>query len=619
MGGIGLYLAAINLFLNSGLLPRLISVHPDRILAGWRWAWTVRPGFAHVRGFYLRGQLQDAQFEVTVDDAYTRVNLRALLGRRFHTEWIEAKGVEFRVRPRVLLGPDTADEVSAYPSIQGLAELPLREAGVPLPEGPAEQWTVQLEGVQVAEVRELWMASHRFRGEATVVGRLVLHPGRTLEMGPATMQLVDGVVTVEDRPMAGEVRGQVAGALEAADLKSDRAMDLLRQLDATVNLSARIASLGLIGYPFDRWPMEIEGGIGQVELGVGLQHGYFTAGSRLKLEGKQLAVKAGGYLIRADVSALGLIQQQAGALKGSLAVTLHPLVLSSGGKVLLETAGVTLTGRATNLSVGMTPADGALDLEMTRSAPADLTLLNRWIDAPGVKVLRGTGTLDAHLSMGKGAKTQGGWLTVATDLATVQWDELTLSGKLKLAVDLGQLKFQRQSANLSGTTLALSEVSVKSPRIVTPTTRSWEGKVVLHDAQLRLAAPFQVRARVEGHFSDARPILSLLEEKGALPGWVTGFLEAKGLKVSGAVDDEGPHLALKDLVLDGEGVQMIGAVHRNAKALHALFLATVGPLSAGIRLADDKVQVQVVQPTEWFHAQMRAYEASRAARVTSAR
>ena len=47
------YLVAVNVFINTGLLPRLAAPIPERTKLSWDRAWTLVPGVVHVRGFKL--------------------------------------------------------------------------------------------------------------------------------------------------------------------------------------------------------------------------------------------------------------------------------------------------------------------------------------------------------------------------------------------------------------------------------------------------------------------------------------------------------------------------------------------------------------------------------------
>src|SRR5689334_12871161 len=116
--GAVLYLVAANVLLRTRLLRDLVSEGPD-IELEYTSAYSVWPGFVHVRDLALQVQDCDLQLAVAADSAQIEVSLHDLLFRRFHADRVSLLGLSFRLRTKV--DPPDAERpwVAAYPSIRG--------------------------------------------------------------------------------------------------------------------------------------------------------------------------------------------------------------------------------------------------------------------------------------------------------------------------------------------------------------------------------------------------------------------------------------------------------------------------------------------------------------------
>src|SRR5688572_11250461 len=79
----GLYLLAVNLFLNSPLAPRAFNRRPHRFQIHWTSAWTVWPGLVHTRGLKVEGWRPNVAWSITAERARGWIDLGSLTNRSF--------------------------------------------------------------------------------------------------------------------------------------------------------------------------------------------------------------------------------------------------------------------------------------------------------------------------------------------------------------------------------------------------------------------------------------------------------------------------------------------------------------------------------------------------------
>jgi hypothetical protein len=148
---VGLYLLAVNLFLNTPLARRAFNRNPARFQMAWSSAWTVWPGYVHVRGLKLRGHVNSVTWFVDSGRARGWIDLPLLSRRTLRI--FDLRGEE--VRSRVLRGDE-----------QKTAEDRI-EAGKPDtgPDPDYHPWTLRFERVRLAHIRQFDFNDFRLTGD----------------------------------------------------------------------------------------------------------------------------------------------------------------------------------------------------------------------------------------------------------------------------------------------------------------------------------------------------------------------------------------------------------------------------------------------------------------------
>lgn len=172
----GLYLLAVNLFLNSPLATRAFNRRPERFQIGWSSAWTVWPGYVRVRGLRLRGHVNEVTWFVTAERARGWIDLPRLLHRTFLLT--EFHGEE--VRSRVLRGPGqktAADRAAEKKKDGGRADRSYRP------------WTLRFERVFLDHVRGFDFNDVHLAGDGRVEGAFSVVIGRSFRLEPTRVRM----------------------------------------------------------------------------------------------------------------------------------------------------------------------------------------------------------------------------------------------------------------------------------------------------------------------------------------------------------------------------------------------------------------------------------------------
>lgn len=596
------YLLPANVVLNSGLVPALINRQPANLFIGWSSAWSLWPGRVQVHDFHMRVQDPGAQWELTIDKATTQVVLSALLRQTFQTAWVQARGVQFRFRPRV--AQDTpAALLEPYPPIAGFPTNFLPEHPEPEPVNP---WTVRLEQISVKEAREVWIAAYHGRIEAEVTqGRVELRPDRSIRVGPAHLQLAKGTVTLGKIPVLDSLNGSVDCSLDVKDIKESIGAKVLKSVNATVKVAGALHSAAFVNYHF---PIELAGGDGWLEVAASIDHGVLIPGSRALLTSDALVIPVSTYQLSGPLRIEGRVDAgDDGKARSTLDLSIAPFHLrDEEGSKRFESPGLRLSLTATDLLLGEAPIDGALKLDLNPTAPFPLRRANTYIGGASFKVDSGTAVLDAVTRAGGISPTPDGSINLQARQVAATFEHIPIKGDVVAHLLFSDPRLETMRTDFSGSTVEVSRILIGTKG----KSRSWHGVVNLQTATVALSPQVEAHAHITGTFSNAFPFLMLFGEKAGFPGWAIPLFEAKGLKVSGTLAFVGTRLVLKNLRADGVDLKIQGQLDITQKELSCIFLVKVHGFEMGLKRSDGKVEAEIFNAAPWFAKQVLASRAA---------
>lgn len=300
------YLIVANVLLRTRLLRNAISGPESSfaidgtstdLLLDYESAYSIFPGRVHVDGATVRGRERTLEWLLTLEQADLQVSLTDLLRRSFHVTSVGASGCRFRARMRLAPVDATPEVVAALPPITGFSDPPLLDEGPgppPLTDANYALWMVELEDVDVENVREVWIHTVRAEGDARVRGRWLLRPQRWLEIGPATVD-VNGVdVSYADRPFATGLRGSVAATVHPFDVQKAGRRALFDHVSYSGPLRGRAVLPGMLALLASGSGISSKRCEGALDTRIILDHGRLAPGSRATTEAEECNVEAKG-------------------------------------------------------------------------------------------------------------------------------------------------------------------------------------------------------------------------------------------------------------------------------------------------------------------------------------
>lgn len=262
-----LYLVAANVLLSGRMLRAKLDKGPEGTFIGWASARSLWPGRAEVRGLRIRDRDNKAEWMFELDQARLRYSLLGLLRKRLHIRHVRGRGLTFRARNRLDKSEATPERVRHLPPIFGLAVPPLKAPADPSPAGSADQGVppkkkkgldVQVTDLVVEGVREIWVDTARFQGDARLTGGFFLRPRMEAEVFPTTLKIASGKFSVRGTTAFDRVSGALGGTVRRWDPRQFPGSRMLRFLDGEAEIAAGSQEIAAL----DR----LLGGFGQLRL-----------------------------------------------------------------------------------------------------------------------------------------------------------------------------------------------------------------------------------------------------------------------------------------------------------------------------------------------------------------
>jgi len=286
----GLYLLAVNLFLNVPLSHRAFSRHPERFRIAWSSAWSFLPGRVYVRGLQIVGHTRNVAWSVAAERANGWIDLPALFGRTFRVSELHGEGV----RSQVLRGPGV-----------GAPPRPGRRRRFP--------WTLRFERVTLDRVRELRFNAFRLTGDGRAEGAFQTVLGGAFRLEPSTIRMPAGQLAMGSGAIARGVDLQAEASMGPFVVRQHPGLESFDFLSGSLQARGKVQDL-----PFLERSQIPAGGQGTLMVDLRAERGRLAAGSRLDLvappagAGSPFAMtaavarEAGGSALHLDIEAQGL-------------------------------------------------------------------------------------------------------------------------------------------------------------------------------------------------------------------------------------------------------------------------------------------------------------------------
>jgi hypothetical protein len=596
-----LYLVTANVALTSRAVAHLLSEDPETLHVEYTGARTLWPGRVHVESLRVRNRTSTVEWELHIDEADANISLLSLLRHRFAVGKVTANGVTFRLRLRLPPEDIDLDRVARMPPIAGFADVAQR--GVPPDPSPGtgKPWTIDLQGVSAANVREVWIDAFRGAGALSVRGGFTVGAD-ILTLAPSSAEIRGIDLTTGNDAIAREVTGSIDAVMDTLDLNAVHGAAVLRYLTTHSALQGEVAELTFLRHFIRSDKIVFSGGEGTFRGSTNVVRGIALPGTTAHIALERAKVVAQGSAVSGEVH----VDFTAGNGRNAGEETTSEVELSDLSITLpgYEAAAVTCrslsaTAKSHRIDVAE-PEISTRDFTYSWTAPHVSVVDLHAIDGALPKgspfhIEHGSAALAMH---GQGSLDGASMNAEIDSSASMRvWGARVESG-IKGKVPL-KASFAEGTLDFTGTELTLTD----------PTVSGWWAQVSVKQLMAHLR-PAKVALSVAVTARDGAPFLAFYRNTKAsssvadvamaiIPG---PLAESMTSHLHGAV-----HLAAWAGGLDVKGLDVVGAGSRlrgvlkgRGEKLDGGLLVEAGPAAVGLSFAGGGTSAVLLGAKRWF-------------------
>lgn len=608
-----LYLVAGNVWLRQGGLEKMLNRRPERLSIHWDSAWTVWPGVVHVRGFEMRQQTRIFQWLLAVDRGTVDVDLWNLRDRELLLGPLQGSGAAFRLRRRLDAPPRARPgRPDLYPSIPGLANPPDPKPEEIYPPRPRRRdpWHVRITGINLDDVREVWIEEVRFAGRARLAGGFDVRARQRVEVKPSRVEILAGTLALgagaEARPILADARGRIDGRIDPYSPKQLRGWKVLQSTSGRASLEGQVRSLAFLDVLFreTRWvDLRFAGGRTTAELR--LRRGQILPGSRLEARPDRVTVAFLDYRAQGDGTLRWWVEEAEGEPEGRASLDLDRFQIQREGygRPHVRGRGLQVEAASREPRIGGLFRPKWVTIDMPGAEVPDLRFYNAYLpDRSGLALTGGSGRMSARFRAAGPDWIGSGELRLAARGLGARFQEKQLRGDLEMRTLLRRADLRDKRFDISGTKVDLTDVVALGAVPAGEAPASWWARVHLDHAVLTPGAPVFLRARMESTLSDPRPLFSLVAPagRGKALRWVDDLLDVQGVGAVAELTVGRSLFRVDRLAASGGNARVEGRFRVADGRPQGILYAALGRLDVGVELADGKRDWKILRPRKWF-------------------
>jgi hypothetical protein len=217
----------------------------------------------------------------------------------------------------------------------------------------------------------------------------------------------------------------------------------------------------------------------------------------------------------------------------------------------------------------------------------------------------GTCELGGRLEFMEGGGAAG-QLDLEADDVILKRQETPIQGDLEVHASLSEGNLTTGRFDVSGTTFHLSDIakmadSTKKQEKLEP----WFGKLEFEDGTVTFGEPMALDSHVRVTMHDTRPVLVLLKKFTDDLKWLSLTRNVKGVDGTMDLSFGKGFVAIDDLNLTGEDMEILGWVHTRNQKKNGRVFARHGVRAAGVAFDEGKSKLILTRPRRWFEKQQK--------------
>jgi hypothetical protein len=631
-----LWLAA-NVFLNVGLEP-ILNGKPEKLRITWSFVWMGLPGHVDVRGLEIRGQGKNDQWLISVDHATAEIDIEALTERTFRASNVKGNGGGFRYRFRATEPVDPATDDT--PPIAGLTNPP---DPIPQPgKGKKGPWKIDLKGVEVDNVQDLWVETYRYAGSAHVVGDLTL--GNEIALSGHVTMPTGKMFRGSQHEMVDSLTGEMGGSITGIIRGQPITRDVLMNLDATAHVKAETDDLSFVNYYLQSAPWLSLDGRAELAVDIDIVDGTWALGSLITAHTTDLAVNLFDYQIRGDgtarlevVNGTEAPETHMGVSYGQFTIKekvaeAAPASRAPEGEAtaapdaapapaadaapspaadaaatvadpLVAGNGFELTAVSPDTQIGKPLKNMNVLIKIPESKIPDVKRFDRYLPTgTGLSIVSGSGRLAGAFQVSTSSGDLGGGVDINGDDLGLVFDGLLITSDLALHARMsggsGKYDFSKTAVYIDH--LGIRDTDPEAAGEVL--AKDWWARITVTDGHLVAGAtPTFLDARITMKCANSEPFVAVLAEKKNLPKWLRNGLYIENVNGKAAVKIGNDTIVLDPLEVNG-GTELNVKMrfYRNGTASTGAMYARFNKLSVAVDIDPGDTDIHIFDAKDWY-------------------
>lgn len=591
-----LYVLAANVFINGAMLSEIINGSPKEFHLHYERAWTVFPGYVHIRKLSLGGHNGRIEWDAKIESVQALINPLALFKRKLDVRSVRGDLADYQMRWHSF-------EEAAKEKVE--EDKKKSEEAAEVDKGPKRPpFQFEISQVSIRNFRRIAVHGYEYHGSATVQGGFFLWPNRQFRLEPAAVTFENGELRKGGRPVAQDFHGDVRAAIADFFDQEQAEEEMLDGLNSSITLQAKLQDADFLNLYLEnlKW-LRMNETTGTLDAKIEIAGGVLQPATHVLVRADKLAASLGSLV----ASGHGLAEWKVTAKELDLAVSLveYGIHKEKEKKKYIE---------GKNLKIVATSQDLALkklfssdpDLMATINLPLariiDIRFVNSFLPARDqFEFLSGQGQVNARVSVATKRKADDGFLHLVTKNLGARFEKTFFKGGLEIDTRFSSKTDELNKYSVGGTAIGLNgiEFGITDKNTDEAPPPKWNGKVQVLSGYLRPERPLFI-GRVQLDFEDARPFLFLFAGNKRIAPELVKLLSLRNLQGSADLALDKNLIDVQEAAFKSAALNVQGKIKIEDEKKSGIALFRHGVIELGIKVDDEKVDFKVFNAKKWY-------------------